>query len=273
MEKQSLTKLLNEYNSLGIFEQIDYDKLYLYSLITHSTAIEGSTVTEIENQLLFDKGLSSTKPMSEQLMNLDLKAAYEKCFEMAKNKQQLSVESLCYLSSLVMKNTGSVYNTISGSFSAANGELRKLNVSAGKGGKSYLDFNKVPYKLEEACKYLNTAKSKLNNSDIEKIYLLSFEAHYILATIHPWADGNGRMSRLVMNMIQKEFNVLPTIVKKENRLEYIKSLNESQENENPKVFLTFMLNHHKDNILEQINEYKKSIEKDFNISNDFDYDR
>ncbi len=48
----------------------------MYSLITHSTVIEGSTVTEIENQLLFDEGISA-KAVIEQLMNLDLKAVYE----------------------------------------------------------------------------------------------------------------------------------------------------------------------------------------------------
>ena len=42
--------IIQEYIRLGIPEQIDYKKFYLYSLITHSTAIEGSTVTEIENQ-------------------------------------------------------------------------------------------------------------------------------------------------------------------------------------------------------------------------------
>lgn len=49
-----LLSLLDEYKALGIADQIDYNKFYLYSLITHSTAIEGSTVTEIENQLLID---------------------------------------------------------------------------------------------------------------------------------------------------------------------------------------------------------------------------
>ena len=55
--KEKLIEVLAEYRQLGIAEQIDYDKFYLYSLITHSTAIEGSTMTEIENQLLFDKGI------------------------------------------------------------------------------------------------------------------------------------------------------------------------------------------------------------------------
>lgn len=54
--EQKLLSLLAQFKELGINQQIDYDKFYLYSLITHSTAIEGSTVTEIENQLLFDEG-------------------------------------------------------------------------------------------------------------------------------------------------------------------------------------------------------------------------
>lgn len=51
MNARSLLSTLQEYDRLGIPEQIDYKKFYLYSIITHSTAIEGSTVTEIENQL------------------------------------------------------------------------------------------------------------------------------------------------------------------------------------------------------------------------------
>lgn len=42
-----LEKLVQRYKELGIDSQIDYDKFYLYSIITHSTAIEGSTITEL----------------------------------------------------------------------------------------------------------------------------------------------------------------------------------------------------------------------------------
>ena len=48
-KKDQLTALIEQYKQLGIDSQIDYEKFYLYSIITHSTAIEGSTVTEIEN--------------------------------------------------------------------------------------------------------------------------------------------------------------------------------------------------------------------------------
>lgn len=90
MEKYllELQAVLDKYRSLGISQQIDYDKFYLYSIITHSTAIEGSTVTEIENQLLFDEGISAKgKPLVEQLMNLDLKHAYEQFIRWAEIEQ------------------------------------------------------------------------------------------------------------------------------------------------------------------------------------------
>lgn len=76
--KEMLLSLIQQHKELGISEQIDYEKFYLYSIITHSTAIEGSTVTELEAQLLFDEGITSQKrTLVEQLMNLDLKTAYD----------------------------------------------------------------------------------------------------------------------------------------------------------------------------------------------------
>ena len=74
---------------------MDYEKFYLYSLITHSTAIEGSIVTEVENQLLSAK---------------------------------------------VMRRTGSEYSVLGGNFDSSKGELRRCNVSAGIGGRSYMAF-------------------------------------------------------------------------------------------------------------------------------------
>ena len=268
--KTSLKEVIDKYNSLGINQQLDYDKFYLYSIITHSTAIEGSTVTEVENQLLFDEGITSSKrTITEQMMNLDLKNAYEKSFEYAKNHEKLTVEMLCKLFSILMQNTGTEYNTIAGSFSSAKGELRLVNVSAGRGGKSYLAWQKVPDRLQKTCDYLNRRRSEIDKNNIEEIYKLSFEAHYLLVSIHPWADGNGRMSRLIMNMIQKEFDVIPSIVKKENRVEYIQSLASSQVKDDMQDFMDFMMNHHIQNLLQQINEYSESLDDDtLNYKND-----
>ena len=135
--KDIMQRLLKRHKELGITEQIDYEKFYLYSIITHSTAIEGSTVTEVEAQLLFDEGITAKgKPMIEQLMNLDLKAAYDYGRIWIKRHEDITIESLVALAAKVMARTGGEYNSLGGSFDASKGELRKLNVTAGAGERS-----------------------------------------------------------------------------------------------------------------------------------------
>lgn len=263
MKKEQIRKLLdtlNEYESLGIANQIDYKKFYLYSLVTHSTAIEGSTVTEIENQLLFDEGITAKgRSLQEQMMNLDLKAAYEQSMRLARQHEDFSVEMLKGLSALVMKNTGASYNTAQGAFDASKGDLRLVGVTAGIGGRSYMNYQKVPAKLEEFCKQLNQQRIELLNLDdtIAK-YLMSFDAHYQLVSIHPWVDGNGRMSRLVMNHLQYEFGLTPVKIVKEDKAEYIQALVDSREQESLEPFREFMTEEHIRNISQEIEAYKKS---------------
>ena len=83
---------------------MDYDKHRLYAIITYSTAIEGSTITCTENTVMFDDGFPpSGKPVVEQLMNLDLKRAYEVAMELAQVRTKLTLSLLKALSSLVMQ--------------------------------------------------------------------------------------------------------------------------------------------------------------------------
>ncbi len=270
MDKQinELLEVLKEYQELGISEQIDYQKFYLYSIITHSTAIEGSTVTEIENQLLFDEGITAKgKPMVEQLMNLDLKRAYEQSIRWAREHKPFTVEMLKNLSALVMRNTGSHYSTLMGEFDSSKGDLRLVGVTAGAGGRSYMDYRKVPMKLEELCNHINQRREALIKSpNAIDAYLLSFDAHYILVTIHPWVDGNGRMSRLIMNHLQFEFGLVPAKIIKEDKAQYIEALNESREEEAMAPFQKFMLKEHTQNLRNEIFEYRKSIEEDIAIA-------
>lgn len=111
MNEQDFLDILEEHRRLSFQDQIDYEKFYLYSIITHSTAIEGSTMTEVENQLLFDEGLTAKgKSIIEQNMNLDLKAAYERSMDMAREHTPFSIDMLKELSSIVMRRTGGVVN-------------------------------------------------------------------------------------------------------------------------------------------------------------------
>ena len=254
---EELVALIGRYKELGIDSQIDYEKFYLYSIITHSTAIEGSTVTELENQMLFDEGISAKgKTIVEQMMNLDLKRAYEESIRLAKEKTRITVDVLKALSKLVMQNTGSTYKTALGEFSSANGDLRLVNVTAGVGGKSYLSYQKVPAKLQEFCHWLNAQREK--KMSMAERYNLSFEAHYRLVTIHPWADGNGRIARLIMNHIQFEFSLVPAKVLKEDKGDYINALIATRESDDITFFQDFMAEEMIKTITTDINTYLKS---------------
>lgn len=229
-----LIALVGRYKELGIDSQIDYEKFYLYSIITHSTAIEGSTVTEIENQMLFDEGISAKgKTIVEQMMNLDLKRAYEESIRLARLNTLITIDVLKTLSKLVMQNTGSSYKTALGEFSSA--------------------------KLQEFCDWLNTQRAR--KMTMAERYDLSFEAHYRLVTIHPWADGNGRMARVIMNHIQFEFGLVPAKVLKEDKGDYINALIATRESGNISIFQNFMADEMTKTISSDIETYLKFTEE------------
>lgn len=262
MNKQEFLDILEEHKRLGFQEQIDYEKFYLYSIVTHSTAIEGSTMTEVENQLLFDEGITAKgKNIIEQNMNLDLKDAYEQSMELAKEHTPLSIDMLKQLSSIVMRRTGATYNTLAGTFDSSKGDLRLVNVTAGQGGKSYMNYLKVPQKLIEFCEEMNERREQLlKEPDVYEQYRLSFDAHLKLVTIHPWVDGNGRMSRLIMNHLQNEFGLVPNKVLKEDKAEYINALVKSREEESNVPFQDFMFQEHAKNLQQEIENYNLSME-------------
>ena len=254
-----IEEALKAYLTSGVEDQVDYQKFYLYSIVTHSTAIEGSTVTEIENQLLFDEGIAAKgRSLTEQMMNVDLKDAYLHAFRIAAENPTYTPQLLQQLSALVMRRTGSEYSTIAGQFDSSKGEFRLCNVSAGIGGRSYLAYNKVQHAVDDFCRWLNEEISKVDKEDIAACYRLSFEAHFRLVTIHPWVDGNGRTTRLVMNMIQRQLRLVPSIVRKEDKGEYIQSLVDSRENNDSSIAQDVMLRHHIANLNRRVSQYQKN---------------
>ena len=67
--------------------------------------------------------------------------------------------------------------------------------------------------------------------------------HILFERIHPFADGNGRVGRLLMAYQAIQNNIVPPLIKNESRDEYLKAIN------------------NKDNLLEFLEEsIKKSLE-------------
>lgn len=249
---ESLPAQLREYRRLGVADQVDHARLELYTLVAHSTALEGSTLTPLEAQLLIEEGISPAgRGFVEQLMNFDLHDAYEEARRLARSTTPLSVELLRSLAARVMKNTGSLFHTPLGDFDAARGELRLLNVTAGVGGPHYLPHEKVPQQLRELCQHLNQQLAE-PPTEAEPAYELTFLAHLRLVTIHPWVDGNGRMARLLMHMLQWRLGLPPTRLAPTDRHDYIATLRTAQSERHPDTFLHFMTHVQTRNLREEI---------------------
>ena len=232
-----LVKLIAQYNELGIAGVIDHERFNLIAIDHHSTRIEGSTLTEIETQVLINEGRTPNgKPLEESLMVTDHHAALVFTLKNAKAKKELSISLLKQINALAMKNTGKIYNTMLGTVDSSTGAFRKGNVTP---GVSYFpNFDKVERLTNNLVKKLVAAMK--GNLSVQEQLNLSFDAHFNLVSIHPYYDGNGRTSRLLMNFIQAYYGLPLAIVQSENKAAYIQALVDTREQENIQIFRDFM---------------------------------
>lgn len=216
---------------------VDYKMYALYALTHHSTAIEGSTLSESEViDLLFQDKTTEGKPFEHHLMVADYFAAMKYVLKSAQEQQEVSINFIQHVNSLVMKNTGGVVNTLLGSFDISAGDLRFSNVRAGN--RRFPDHSKVNSlminlldEFNERIILTQTLKEKLE---------LSFWVHFKFVSIHPFGDGNGRTSRLLMNYVQEYFNLPLGIVYKNDKISYFEALEKTRIEDDIQLFYEFM---------------------------------
>ena len=122
-------------------------------------------------------------------------------------------------------------------------------------------FQKIPQATASFCQWLNSELASVDRNDMAACYRLSFEAHFRLVTIHPWVDGNGRTTRLLMNIVQQQLGLIPSIVTKEAKGEYIQALMDSREQEDSTIIQDVMLAQHIANLESRILQYQQSIKQ------------
>ena len=66
-----------------------------------------------------------------------------------------------------------------------------------------------------------------------------------------------------MNMIQRQLGLVPSIVRREDKGEYIQSLVDSRENEDPTIAQDVMIRHHIANLNRRVKEYIESLLKNY----------
>jgi Fic family protein len=250
-----MQKLIQKYKSLNIEHVENYEKFNAISISAHSTRIEGCTLTLNEAKLLIEKGLTpNNKPLIHSLMVIDHYNALQFVNEQKDNP--VSIRLIQEINARVMRQTGDIKNTTLGIVDVSKGEFRKGNVTAG--GHYFPGYEKVPALVDVFVKHLNQQIASVTT--LQDKLLLSFAAHFDLVNIHPFYDGNGRTSRLIMNFLQAKFNLPLGIVFSEDKLQYYEALQKSDNEKTIEPYNTFMLEQYQKHLTNEIESYQKRNE-------------
>jgi Fic family protein len=255
---EELKNIRHQYLNLNLQDNIDYEKFSLISIVYNSSKIEGCSLDETDTRVLIEDNITAKgKPLSDHLMVKDHFEAFVFLKDQARQKRPVTVDFLKEVTALTMKNTGSLVKTINGEFDSSKGDLRLAQVYVDQ--KYFPDFKKVPDLLGQLCQSVNNRLSHVSEDESLK---LAADFHYNLVNIHPWADGNGRVSRLMMNYVQLYHHEPLIKIFTEDRADYIRALNETEENNNPEIFRKFVT-------LQQIKFLQSEIDKYKNIGKGF----
>jgi len=189
------------------------DDWFRVELTYSSNAIEGNTLTRQETALVVEKGLTvGGKSLTEHLEATNHAHALDWIKERLKRKpEQITEKDILHIHGIILKtiddNNAGCYRSV------------PVRIS----GSTVIMPNplKVPSLMEEFCSWIKQKK------DMHPAELAS-EVHYRLVTIHPFVDGNGRTARLIMNMILLMEGYPTAIIRKNDRLSYIASLEKAQ---------------------------------------------
>lgn len=256
-----IENLIQEYRRLDIDNFLNYEEFNKILLTSHSTRIEGSTLTFAESTELIQKGNTPAgKHISFSLQTIDHYNALNFILKEADNKTPITKEFIQKIASLVMKQTGEVFTNINGTVDASKGEFRKTGVWAGT--TAFMHYQKIVPALDELCDELNQIIKQQTDSDSQ--LKLSFYAHYKLVDIHPFLDGNGRTSRLLMNYIQRWYNLPLSLVFAEDKAMYYEALNSVKNTESFDFYYEFMFSQYYKFLKQEI---QKQNSEELNVKN------
>lgn len=215
---KQVEQLHAQWNSLKPLDGTALQKMQEHFRLayTHeSNKIEGNTLTLQDTFLVVSEGLTiSGKTMTEHLEAINHSDAIDFVDDIVSRKEDLSARTINEVHSLVLRG-----------IDAANaGRYRNVPVmisgSTHKPPEPYM----VPKHMEDYHRFYT------RNKDSMHPVLLAAEMHERLVTIHPYIDGNGRTSRLIMNLILLRHGYTIANLKGDNtsRLKYYRALNKVQ---------------------------------------------
>ncbi|MDQ6469626.1 Fic family protein [Flavobacterium sp. LHD-80] len=238
----SLEKILKEIDllkeKLDSYRQFDSFKIKQALELEYtfeSNRIEGNTMTLRETDMVINEGLTiSGKSMREHLEAINHQEAIGFIKDLMSKNNSLNERDLLSIHNLILR----------GIIPEDAGRYRKVQVMIQ--GSTHMPPQPllVQQEMEEYFTWYEINKNKLHP------VILAAEMHERLVTIHPFIDGNGRTSRLIMNLIlmQKGYLIANIRGDYENRMRYYQSLEVAQTKKDKEDFLLFIAQTQKESL-------------------------
>lgn len=201
-------KYLHNKHNINSVTLSSYEKDFELRFTHNSTAIEGNTLTLMETKVVLEDGVSvGGKALREIYEVVNHKKAYDYVKKCIAEKQPLTESIVKDLHALLTENiiVGGVY--------------RSSQVRISGAGFTPPAGNEMYVQIKNFYEDLNF------KTDLNPIELAAW-THAEFVRIHPFEDGNGRTSRLIMNYQLMTHDFLPVSVNAEKRLDYYNALEE-----------------------------------------------
>ncbi len=176
----------------------------------NSNGIEGNTLTLRETQVVLEGITVGGKTIKEHLEAINHEKAIIYLDELVKDNKPITEWNIKNIHQLILKEIDN----------ENAGRYRRENVTIKGATHIPPDYIKIPELMEKLI--LNYETWNKYHPIIQAALL-----HGELVKIHPFIDGNGRTSRLIMNLDLMNNGYNPVIIKKEDRLEYYDALDKA----------------------------------------------
>lgn len=176
----------------------------------NSNGIEGNTLTLRETQVVLEGITVGGKSIKEHLEAINHEKAILYLNDLVKEKNPITEWNIKSIHQLVLKDIDD----------ENAGRYRRENVIIKGATHIPPDYLKVPELME------TLVLSYEHWNEFHPIIQAAL-LHGELVKIHPFVDGNGRTSRLLMNLDLMNHGYNPVVIKKEDRLEYYEALDKA----------------------------------------------
>ncbi len=200
-----------------------YYKNFIVRFTYDSNRIEGSTLTHRETALLLLENQSPNRPLNDILEARSHQNLFDEMKHHAETSGDLHFNLTLEWHHLLFKD----------SQSDIAGKLRTEQVKiTGSDLVPPLPVELLPL-LEEFFQWYHEAKETLHPVELAAL------VHYKFVCIHPYWDGNGRMSRMLMNFVlHKHSYPMYNFLNKE-RKRYYNTLNRADKKNDPYIFVRY----------------------------------